>query len=388
MNISFEALIDNDNTNHTKSMLKNEELITYYIDNKYGFELIDVFNSSKIENDKPLFSISIFNQGHDQNSKDFIRKTFAELDKIIDLDFLEMSHNNGSMIDIYHVNYSSYFDDNVVGQALSQNASGGKWWDIFWKNSQINLQSNNNTIIHEIGHTLGLSHPYDQPNNKLFDSKDTVMSYNEGPEGWDTWFSKHDLNALIKNWGREDDQGLISFENKSSSYKYKTTDDDKYYIKTDLGYEDISNVHTLKFSDKSLTVIDDIASVFNMLNDINDINAKIYRLYNAAFGRFPDINGLRYWIEKNTLGIDNYKATASSFVISQEFKTIYSDEDNNKSYINNLYKNILGRPPDEKGFNYWLNQIEGGFENKSELLMGFSESSENLRIFSNETMIF
>ncbi len=389
MNISFEALISNDNINHTKSMLENEEILTYYIDNKYGFESINVFNSSNIETNKPLFSISIFNVGHDQNSKDFIRNTLTKLDKIIDLEFLEMPHNNGSMLDIYHVNYSSYFDENIVGQALSQNASGGKWWDIFWKDSQVNSKSDKNTIIHEIGHSLGLSHPYDEPNSILFNSKDTVMSYNEGPDGWNTWFSKHDLDALIKTWGREDDQGFITFENISSNYKFKTTGNEKFFIKTNIGYEDISDVQTLKFSDKSLEVIDDIASVFLLLNDMNDINSKLYRLYNAAFGRFPDISGLKYWIEKNTLGIDSYRETASSFVLSGEFQAIYADEENNnQSYINNLYTNILGRAADEQGFNYWLNQIESGFEDKSELLMGFSESTENLRIFSNETMIF
>ena len=29
------------------------------------------------------------------------------------------------------------------------------------------------------------------------------MSYNEGPNGWDTWLSQNDINALISVWGRE-----------------------------------------------------------------------------------------------------------------------------------------------------------------------------------------
>ena len=39
-------------------------------------------------------------------------------------------------------------------------------------------------------------------------------------------------------------------------------------------------------------------------------------------------------------------------------------------------------------FFYWLNQINTGLEDKSELLMGFSESTENKQIFSNETNFF
>ncbi len=42
----------------------------------------------------------------------------------------------------------------------------------------------------------------------------------------------------------------------------------------------------------------------------------------------------------------------------------------------------------KEGFNYWLNQLSGGHENRSEVLMGFAESSENKTIFSNETNIF
>ena len=59
-----------------------------------------------------------------------------------------------------------------------------------------------------------------------------------------------------------------------------------------------------------------------------------------------------------------------------------------KSELENLYKNVLDRLPDNQGFNYWLNQIEKGYENRSDLLMGFSESLENKAIFSEETNIF
>ena len=36
----------------------------------------------------------------------------------------------------------------------------------------------------------------------------------------------------------------------------------------------------------------------------------------------------------------------------------------------------------------WLNQLERGYEDRGEILMGFSESLENQAIFSNETSIF
>ena len=62
--------------------------------------------------------------------------------------------------------------------------------------------------------------------------------------------------------------------------------------------------------------------------------------------------------------------------------------DRGNQYVLNLYKNVLDRLPDNQGFNYWLNQIEKGYENRSDLLMGFSESVENKAIFSAETNIF
>ena len=59
-------------------------------------------------------------------------------------------------------------------------------WSILEKNidnSYINSLEKN-TLIHEIGHTRGLSHPKNDPSNVKWNTQDTVMSYNK-PAGYD-----------------------------------------------------------------------------------------------------------------------------------------------------------------------------------------------------------
>ncbi|MBF25788.1 MAG: hypothetical protein CMP49_04645 [Flavobacteriales bacterium] len=395
MTLQYTGLINTTLITHTQNTLTNGEELSFYIDkasdNRIGWQSL---NKYFIQSDGNFSSnkISIFNVGHNITQQQFIRNTLNRLDNIIDLDFIEMPHNNGSMLDIYHISYASTFEENVIGEALSQRSNAGYWWDILWRNTDQKINStidgNYNTIIHEIGHTLGLGHPFNDPTNTLWTSSDTVMSYNRGPEGWDDWFSQNDLNALISIWGREDDQGYITYEKNSSDYKFIQSLSKDYTIQTEVGLEKINDSETLIFLDKSMNVKNDIIDVFNIINGIDDITGKIYRLYNAAFNRFPDKIGLQYWVEKNKSGQDSYRDTAASFINSQEFLDLYGSNSSDTTYINNLYLNILNRLPDQEGFNYWMNQLDNSLEDRSELLMGFSESQENKSIFSNETSIY
>ena len=56
--------------------------------------------------------------------------------------------------------------------------------------------------------------------------------------------------------------------------------------------------------------------------------------------------------------------------------------------MNNLYNNILGRDADADGYNYWVGQLNNGIEDRSELLLGFAESSENQLLFSEVTGLY
>ena len=272
--------------------------------------------------------------------------------------------------------------------AIRQTSSGGNWWDVIWKDTtgKINFDDlDKNTIIHEIGHALGLSHPNEDPFNKQWTTKDTVMSYNPSENGWDTWFSSSDIKALQKMWGREDDDGSISINGKKNEFKFYQNIDKTYSIKTDIGFEDITYLDLINFSDHSLSVKNDIIDVFNLVENIDDITGQISRLYNAAFGRFPDKKGFSYWIKMNKMKINTYKETVSSFINSKEYEEHLGEISTNENYVTNLYSNLFGRNADTSGFNYWLNQLDNNIETRGDVLMGFSESNDNKNIFIDQT---
>ena len=114
----------------------------------------------------------------------------------------------------------------------------------------------------------------------------------------------------------------------------------------------------------------------------------MFRVYNAAFNRFPDSDGLGYWIEKNSSGENTERQVAESFLASSEFKEKYGEDVSNEQYVNNLYNNILGRDADADGYNYWVGQLNNGIEKRSELLLGFAESTENQTLFSEVTGLY
>ena len=183
-----------------------------------------------------------------------------------------------------------------------------------------------------------------------------------------------------------------TYSGEFSDYKFYNQGDGIYQIKTDSDYDDITGLPLLTFTGEAATssfrdisAIVDIKGTFDQVTGLNTDDAKMFRLYNASFKRLPDPDGLKYWIGKYSSGENDDRAVASSFLVSAEFKERYGDNVSDATYVNNLYKNVLGRDADTGGLNYWLGQLNSGAETRYEVLLGFSESAENKILFTEMT---
>ncbi len=88
-------------------------------------------------------------------------------------------------------------------------------------------------------------------------------------------------------------------------------------------------------------------------------HADALRLYRAFFDREPDLDGAVYWIDQYEDG-SSLDDLAWAFAQSTEFKARYGATLSNSEFLTIVYSNVLGRAPDQEGFNYWLGQMDGG----------------------------
>lgn len=103
----------------------------------------------------------------------------------------------------------------------------------------------------------------------------------------------------------------------------------------------------------------------------------VARLYLSALGRLPDRSGLQYWTRRHAAGVRLVRL-AEQFLTSSEFQRRYGDP-TDIGFVELLYRNVLGRPSDPAGADYWSRRITAGATDRVGLLVQFSESSEHIR---------
>ncbi len=205
----------------------------------------------------------------------------------------------------------------------------------------------------------------------------------------------YELNQL-NNPLIEDKQLFPKYDNKLSEYTFFNRGNDRYEIQQKCGCtkaEDLTGISTLTFTqgtsntddDKTLNIIDDIKGTFDQITGKEDQTGQMFRFYNAAFARFPDADGLRYWIDMYSSGANTIRQVAASFLGSEEFAERYGANVSDSKYIDTLYTNVLGRLPDAEGKEYWMGRLTSGAETRAEALLGFAESDENKILFSEMT---
>jgi serralysin len=110
--------------------------------------------------------------------------------------------------------------------------------------------------------------------------------------------------------------------------------------------------------------------------DTNGIAGQVFRLYQAAFDRAPDVAGMGYWLGRMDAGA-SLDVLSHEFMTGQkEFDALYGVNPNDQEFLGHLYQNVLHRAPDQAGFDFWIDSMNKGITHE-QVLKNFSESPEN-----------
>ena len=284
--------------------------------------------------------------------------------------------------------------ETLTGDALSNTLKGGLGEDVF-QGGAGNDDIDGGTDFDRAIYSGKFSDYEFTIANKIVTVRDNRLNINEGTDTLSNIerLTFADKSALITTNGVKSINSLgfqseKVYSGNSDTYRFFDLGNDKYGVETSLGIDELTGYSNLKFTDKNLNLFTDIKETFDQVTGMNDATGQMFRLYNAAFSRFPDADGLKYWIKNFSSGIDDSRAVSSSFLVSDEFKIRYGENITNEVYVKNLYLNVLNRELDQGGYDYWVGNLNNGVEERHEVLLGFAESVENKGLFSEMTRIF
>lgn len=108
-------------------------------------------------------------------------------------------------------------------------------------------------------------------------------------------------------------------------------------------------------------------------------HARVLRLYQAIFGRYPDLAGAKYWIDLNDRG-HGVLDIAGYMSVSSEWSTTYRGT-SDAEFVAAVYTNVLGRDYDLAGYLYWLDLIETDRLSRPQMVFYVTANAEFTRAY-------
>lgn len=126
----------------------------------------------------------------------------------------------------------------------------------------------------------------------------------------------------------------------------------------------LSNMERIQFSDTGLAL------------DVTGSAGQLFRLYQSAFNRAPDVGGAGFWLKAMDDGL-TLEQIAAGFTMAPEFKNLYGATTTDPvALVTKLYQNTLEREPEPAGLQFWLDVLARGVS-VPQVMLGFSESPES-----------
>ena len=242
------------------------------------------------------------------------------------------------------------------------------------------ILSNNNIILNtaldfETKNSYGLSY-------NGTGVRDLALSMGEGAH-WDLKITVNDPNSRLYDGKFED--YLVRFDDGTYQLERKKIITRNGIVLPAGNKYKLNGVETHQFDDVSIDLIDDVKTIFDQITGVEIEASQIFRLYEATFDRFPDVNGFQYWVDQYIYEQSSTRTIAKSFLSSDEFQTRYGENLTNEDFVELLYENALSRDYDQQGYEYWVGNLNNGLEERYEVLLGFAESEESKVIFGDIT---
>jgi hypothetical protein len=360
------------------------------------------------------------------------RAAMQYLASVTGIDFVESADATAAQVRLCNVDladpgttglcsWSANYGSNGNGQLTSYNAVAYVYLDNReWAASNATLTPGGDgfeTLLHELGHMLGLKHPFDgaitlpaAQNNTSY----SLMAYTHSGGAYSS-YRPDDIAALNWLYGLDGLGGALGVGSVTGA-RYLTGTagadtlagtafndsfagngggdtinggagvDSVFYAGARAGYAVEAaggGFHVRALAGAGAPGTDALAGVerlafldANVALDIGGGAGQAYRLYRAAFDRAPDLAGIGYWIGRMDKGAGELQV-ASEFISSAEFASLYGSAPSTTGFITKLYANVLHRVPDQAGYDYWVGAIDQHGAARADVLVQFSESNEN-----------
>jgi Ca2+-binding RTX toxin-like protein len=202
------------------------------------------------------------------------------------------------------------------------------------------------------------------------DSADVLMGYGGNDNlraggGNDTIWADAGNDSIDggANWDSVIYSGsLADYQIARSGNGYTVTD-----LKGNGGTDLLGNVEQLMFDDKTV--------VLNIMADNH--GGSVYRMYQAAMDRTPDLPGLIFWISQMDAGV-SLEVLANAFIASNEYQSLYGSGLGNRDVVGKYYEHILHRPAEPGGLDFWTGVLDKKAATAAQVLAAISDSPENV----------